>query len=183
MGNFDIVPKAAPRLPGSFGVTVRVFSEHTDQVMAVLEETLVPRAFVTPHVHQNDVWVHPWFEAFAGLQARHEEPALRPAGIDSCSVERSDRARASARWPLSVLGLTPSYPRDLDDGSVALNVRAEGVGLTLGGAAEDSADTGPRHRDPVVDGVHRPGITGPPIFVSPDKRGANWAARQEPTHD
>jgi quercetin dioxygenase-like cupin family protein len=58
MGNFDIVPKAGPPLPGSFGVTVRVRSEHTNQVMAVLEETLVPRAFVTPHVHQNDVWVY-----------------------------------------------------------------------------------------------------------------------------
>ncbi|MGH9045510.1 MAG: cupin domain-containing protein [Acidimicrobiales bacterium] len=26
--------------------------------MSVLEETLLPRAFVTPHVHQNDVWVY-----------------------------------------------------------------------------------------------------------------------------
>ena len=58
MGKFDIVPSAGPRLRGSFGVTVRVRSEHTNHVMAVLEETLAPRAFVTPHVHQNDVWVY-----------------------------------------------------------------------------------------------------------------------------
>ena len=58
MGTFDIVPEAGPRLPGSFGVTVRIRSEHTNGVMAVLEETLVPRAFVTPHVHQNDVWIY-----------------------------------------------------------------------------------------------------------------------------
>ena len=58
MDEFVIVPTPGPRLPGSFGVTVRVRSEHTKSVMAVLEETLVPRAFVTPHVHQNDVWVY-----------------------------------------------------------------------------------------------------------------------------
>src|SRR5689334_1161848 len=58
MDNSDIVPKAGPRLPGSFGVTVRVRSEHTNGVLAVLEETLVPGAFVTPHVHQNDVWIY-----------------------------------------------------------------------------------------------------------------------------
>src|ERR1700722_4739509 len=58
MDEFVIVPAAGPGLPGSFGVTVRVRSEQTKGVMAVLEEPLVPRAFVTPHVHQNDVWIY-----------------------------------------------------------------------------------------------------------------------------
>src|SRR6185312_15650656 len=53
-----IVPNPGARLPGAFEVTVRVRSEHTGGVMAVLEETLAPKAFVTPHVHQNDVWVY-----------------------------------------------------------------------------------------------------------------------------
>ena len=58
MDDFVIVPEAGPRLPGSFEVTVRVRSEHTNRAMAVLEETLMPKAFVTPHVHLNDVWVY-----------------------------------------------------------------------------------------------------------------------------
>jgi quercetin dioxygenase-like cupin family protein len=58
MEDFVIVPTAGPRLPGAFEVTVRVRSVHTNGVMAVLEETLVPKAFVPPHVHQNDVWVY-----------------------------------------------------------------------------------------------------------------------------
>lgn len=58
MDEFIIVPEAGTRLPGSFEVTVRVRSEHTNGVMAVLEETLVPKVFVTPHVHENDVWVY-----------------------------------------------------------------------------------------------------------------------------
>ena len=37
---------------------VRVRSEQTDGVMAVIEETLAPGAFITPHTHRNDVWVH-----------------------------------------------------------------------------------------------------------------------------
>ena len=58
MEDFVIVPAARERLLGAFEVTVRVRSEHTNGVMAVLEETLVTKAFVTPHVHQNDVWVY-----------------------------------------------------------------------------------------------------------------------------
>jgi quercetin dioxygenase-like cupin family protein len=58
MDDFVIVPAAGLSLPGAFEVTVRVRSEHTNGVMAVIEETLVPKAFVGPHIHQNDVWVH-----------------------------------------------------------------------------------------------------------------------------
>jgi quercetin dioxygenase-like cupin family protein len=58
MDEFVIVPKPGVQLPGAFEVMVRVRSEHTNGAMAVIEETLVPKAFITPHVHQNDVWVY-----------------------------------------------------------------------------------------------------------------------------
>ena len=58
MEGFVIVPPAGEPLPGSFEVKVRVRSSHTNGVLAVIEETLVPKAFVTPHVHRNDVWVY-----------------------------------------------------------------------------------------------------------------------------
>jgi hypothetical protein len=42
-------------LPGDFAVTVRVRSEQTNGVMAAIEQTLQPKAFIPPHVHLNDV--------------------------------------------------------------------------------------------------------------------------------
>jgi quercetin dioxygenase-like cupin family protein len=45
-------------LRGRFEVSVQVRSEDTGGVLAVIEETLVPKAFITPHVHHNDVWVY-----------------------------------------------------------------------------------------------------------------------------
>jgi len=53
-----IGPDDGTQLPGDSGVVVRVRGEDTDGVMAVIEETLQPRAFIPPHVHENDVWVH-----------------------------------------------------------------------------------------------------------------------------
>lgn len=52
-----IIPQPL-KLPGDFEVTIQVRSEWTGGAMAALEETLVPRAFVPPHVHANDVWVY-----------------------------------------------------------------------------------------------------------------------------
>ncbi|HXP32927.1 MAG TPA: cupin domain-containing protein [Acidimicrobiales bacterium] len=46
------------RLPGAFDVLVKVRSEHTGGVMAVLEETVPPHTLIPPHVHDNDVWVY-----------------------------------------------------------------------------------------------------------------------------
>jgi quercetin dioxygenase-like cupin family protein len=51
-------PQACPTLPGPFEVKVTVRGEHTGGVLASIEETLQPRAFVTPHTHANDVWVY-----------------------------------------------------------------------------------------------------------------------------
>jgi quercetin dioxygenase-like cupin family protein len=53
-----IVPEAGPTLPGRFEVSVRARSEHTNGVLAVIEETLAARAFIRPHTHRNDVWVY-----------------------------------------------------------------------------------------------------------------------------
>jgi quercetin dioxygenase-like cupin family protein len=52
-----IIPKTE-KLPGSFQVTIKVRTEHTNGVMSVVEETLPPRALVPVHVHENDVWVY-----------------------------------------------------------------------------------------------------------------------------
>lgn len=43
---------------GSFQLKVVVRSEHTDGVLAAIEQTLSPKAFITPHTHLNDVWVY-----------------------------------------------------------------------------------------------------------------------------
>ncbi len=51
-------PGEGHQLGGAFDVLVRVRSEQTGGVMAVIEETLAPGAFITPHTHRNDVWVH-----------------------------------------------------------------------------------------------------------------------------
>ncbi len=51
-------PQSCPTLPGSFEVKVTVRGEHTGGVLASIEETLQPGAFVTPHTHANDVWVY-----------------------------------------------------------------------------------------------------------------------------
>lgn len=56
--SFLIGPGGGHRLGGSFDVVVRVRGEQTGGVMAVIEETIPPGELITPHTHQNDVWVH-----------------------------------------------------------------------------------------------------------------------------
>ncbi len=56
--SFLVKPGAGHHLGGSFEVVVRVRSEQTAGVMAVLEETIPPGELISPHTHQNDVWVH-----------------------------------------------------------------------------------------------------------------------------
>jgi len=52
-----VVPAPGQTLPGSFAVRVRVRSEHTNDVLAVIEETVPPGVLIPPHTHANDVWV------------------------------------------------------------------------------------------------------------------------------
>ena len=51
-------PEEGTRLPGGFEVLVKVRSEATAGVMAVIEETIPPRQLISPHTHENDVWVY-----------------------------------------------------------------------------------------------------------------------------
>jgi quercetin dioxygenase-like cupin family protein len=53
-----IHPDHGRRLPGDFEVVVKVRAEHTDGVVAVIEETVPSRRLISPHTHQNDVWVY-----------------------------------------------------------------------------------------------------------------------------
>jgi quercetin dioxygenase-like cupin family protein len=53
-----IRPDHGTLLPGDFEIVVKVRSEHTDGVMAVIEETVPSRRLISPHTHQNDVWVY-----------------------------------------------------------------------------------------------------------------------------
>jgi quercetin dioxygenase-like cupin family protein len=55
---FVVGPSEGTQLPGDFMVLIRVRGEETDGVMAVVEETLQPQAFIPLHVHDNDVWVY-----------------------------------------------------------------------------------------------------------------------------
>ncbi len=57
MGNV-IGPSDGTPLPGNFEIMVKVRGEHTNGVMAVIEETVPARTLVPPHTHQNDVWVY-----------------------------------------------------------------------------------------------------------------------------
>ena len=56
--SFLIGPGEGRQLGGRFDVMIRVRAEHTGGVMAVIEETIPPGTLITPHTHQNDVWVH-----------------------------------------------------------------------------------------------------------------------------
>lgn len=59
---------------------VRARAEHTNGVMAVIEEIVPPGALITPHTHQNDVWVHVLtgqIGVLAGEQAASAEPGAR----------------------------------------------------------------------------------------------------------
>ena len=56
--DFIVEAGEGTRLPGAFDVLIQVRSEHTDGVMAVLEETVPPHTLIPPHVHDNDVWVY-----------------------------------------------------------------------------------------------------------------------------
>jgi quercetin dioxygenase-like cupin family protein len=53
-----IRPDHGERLPGDFEVVVKVRAEHTNGVIAVIEETVPSRRLISPHTHQNDVWVY-----------------------------------------------------------------------------------------------------------------------------
>jgi quercetin dioxygenase-like cupin family protein len=46
------------QLPGVFKALIRVRSEDTNGVMAVVEETMPPRSLIPPHTHDSDVWVY-----------------------------------------------------------------------------------------------------------------------------
>jgi quercetin dioxygenase-like cupin family protein len=53
-----IGPDDGAALPGTFEVVVKVRAEDTGGAVGIIEETVPPGAFVTPHTHENDVWVH-----------------------------------------------------------------------------------------------------------------------------
>ena len=82
-----IVPQAGAPLPGDFAVTVRVRCEQTNGVLAAIEQTLRPKAFVPPHVHLNDVWVYVLSGEIGVLvdeevrTARHGDWALKPRDV------------------------------------------------------------------------------------------------------
>lgn len=53
-----IDPNEGTRLPGGFEVVIKVRSEATGGVMAVIEETIPAHQLISPHTHENDVWVY-----------------------------------------------------------------------------------------------------------------------------
>jgi quercetin dioxygenase-like cupin family protein len=97
MEEFVIVPPSGEPLPGSFEVKIRVRSSHTNGVLAVIEETLVPKAFVTPHVHRNDVWVYVLTGEIGVLvgddiaTARSGEWALKPRDVQHAMWNSSEQ--------------------------------------------------------------------------------------------
>ena len=66
---------------------MRVRAEQTGGVIAVIEEIIPPSALITPHTHQNDVWVHVLtgeIGVLVGEETASAGPgawALKPRGI------------------------------------------------------------------------------------------------------
>ncbi len=101
-------------------VTVR--GEHTGGVLASIEETLQPGAFVTPHTHANDVWVYVLSGTVGVLvgdeigEAGAGEWALKPrnvphsASATACDAREQERATGSpvASWIPSHRPWSPS---------------------------------------------------------------------------
>jgi quercetin dioxygenase-like cupin family protein len=85
--SFLIGPGEGRQLGGKFDVVVRVRAEHTGGVIAVIEETIPPGALISPHTHQNDVWVHVLdgeIGVLVGEQTASATPgawALKPRGV------------------------------------------------------------------------------------------------------
>lgn len=55
--DFVIRPQLVQPLPGRSELKVVIRGEQTGGVMSAIEQTLVGKAFITPHTHANDVWV------------------------------------------------------------------------------------------------------------------------------
>ena len=97
MGEPIIVPEAGAALPGDFAVTVRVRSEQTNGVMAAIEQTLQPKAFIPPHVHLNDVWVYVLSGEIGVLvgeevrTARQGDWALKPRDVQHAMWNPAER--------------------------------------------------------------------------------------------
>jgi hypothetical protein len=70
--------KAATSAAGP-DVVVRVRAEHTDGVMAVIEQAVPPGALITPHTHQNDVWVHVLTDQI-GVLVAEQTASAEPGG-------------------------------------------------------------------------------------------------------
>lgn len=85
--SFLIGPDEGHQLGGRFDVVVRVRAEDTGGALAVIEETIPPGELITPHIHQNDVWVHVLageIGVLVGEQTASAAPgawALKPRGV------------------------------------------------------------------------------------------------------
>lgn len=125
-----IVPEAGAALPGDFAVTVRVRSEQTNGVLAVIEETLRPRAFIPPHVHLNDVWVYVLSGEIGVLvgeevrTARQGDWALKPRDVQHAMWNPAERpARiievltpgGTERWFEEIAGLDDDDEAGFDE--------------------------------------------------------------------
>jgi uncharacterized cupin superfamily protein len=90
-------------------------------VLAVVEETLVPKAFVAPHVHDNDVWVYvlsgeigvlvgdDLASARAGdwaLKPRNVQHAMWNAGTEPARIIEVLTPGGSEAWFEELAGLT-----------------------------------------------------------------------------
>jgi quercetin dioxygenase-like cupin family protein len=56
--NFVVNHGDGEPLPGAAEIVIKVRSEDTGGVMAVIEQTVLPHTLIPPHIHSNDVWVY-----------------------------------------------------------------------------------------------------------------------------
>jgi quercetin dioxygenase-like cupin family protein len=115
-------PGEGHHLGGSFDIMVKVRSEQTAGVMAVIEETLTPGAFVSPHTHRNDVWVYvlsgeigvlvgeETAQAAAGawaLKPRDTLHAMWNTGVEPARIIEVLTPGGSERWFEEIAELAP----------------------------------------------------------------------------
>jgi len=91
-----INPGDGTPLHNEFQAVVQLRSSHTNGALAALKQTVPPRRLITPHVHENDVWVYVLsgeIGILVGEEIAHAGPgswALKPRNVVHAMWNRGD---------------------------------------------------------------------------------------------
>jgi quercetin dioxygenase-like cupin family protein len=155
-------------------VKVTVRGEHTGGVLASIEETLQPGAFVTPHTHANDVWVYVLSGTVGVLvgdeigEAGAGEWALKPRNVPHAMWNAShEPARlvevltpaGTERWFEEIAALDATDCAAFDEACQRHGITFHRASTWTAGSASATA----------CDAREQEGPTGSPVFVVDSK--------------